>query len=119
MTTHSPYHSETAVAFLAEAHACLDEGELSQASEKGWNAAAYVVKAIAEERGWPHAWEGDLFVAIDRIVDDLDDPQVRRLFLSASALQQNFHEGWMPPGSVASGLNAVEEFVHKLADATN
>lgn len=116
MATRSAYHSETAAAFLLKARTYLDEGDLLQASEKGWEAAAYLLEAIAEQRGWPHAWQGDLFIVVDRITDELDDTRVRRLFFSASALQQNFHEGWMPAGSVATGLNAVEEFVRRLDD---
>ena len=116
MVTRSTHHSETAAAFLLKARAHLDEGDLLQASEKGWDAAAYLVEAISEQHGWPHAWGGDLFIAVDRITAELDDERVGRLFLSASALQQNFHEGWMPAGSVAAGLNAVEEFVRRLDD---
>ena len=116
MTTRSSHHSETAAALLLEARSCLDEGDLPQASEKGWEAAAYLLETIAEQRGWPHAWEGDLFIAVDRIVTELDDERVGLLFLSASALQQNFYEGWMPAGSVAAGLNSVEEFARRLDD---
>ena len=117
MTTRSVRHSETAAAFLLKAHAYLDEGDLSQASEKGWEAAAYLLEAIAEQRGWPHAWEGDLFIAVDRITAELADERVGRLFLSASALQQNFYEGWMTEDSVADGLTAVEDFTQQLAGA--
>ena len=114
MVTRSGYHSETAAAFLLKARAYLDEGDLLQASEKGWEAAAYLLEAIAEQRGWPHAWQGDLFIAVDRITAELDDERVGRLFFSAGALQQNFYEGWMPAGSVARSLNSVEEFVRRL-----
>ena len=41
---------------LAQARAELDAGELRQASEKGWGAAALIIKAIAEQRGdWEHS----------------------------------------------------------------
>ena len=116
MVTRSSHHTETVAALLLEARSCLDEGDLPQASEKGWEAAAYLLETIAEQRGWPHAWEGDLFIVVDRITDELDDTRVRRLFFSAGALQQNFYEGWMPAGSVARSLNSVEEFVRRLDD---
>ena len=38
---------------LDEAFEKLDQGDLRQASENGWGAAAQMVKAVAEERGWP------------------------------------------------------------------
>lgn len=116
MPTRSAYHTETAAAFLLKARAYLDEGDLLQASEKGWEAAAYLLEAIAEQRGWPHAWQGDLFIVVDRITDELDDTRVRRLFFSAGALQQNSYESWMPVGSVARSLNSVEQFVRCLND---
>ena len=40
--------------FLAQAFEELEKGDLSQASEKGWGAAAQMLKAIAQEGGWDH-----------------------------------------------------------------
>ena len=118
MTTRSAYHTETAATFLLKARSCLDEGDLLQASEKGWETAAYLVEAIAEQRGWPHAWEGDLFVAVNRIAAELEDGQLRRLFLSVSALHMNIYEGWFSEEMVADALGDVEEFTRRLDGAT-
>ena len=117
MATRSAYHTETAVTFLLKAREYLAEGDLLQASEKGWGAAAQLVKAAAEERGWRHTSHGDLYRAVDRLVDERGDVQLRRLFHSASALHQNFYEGWMSEESVADGLTAVGDFTQRLADA--
>ena len=117
MTTPSVRHTETVAAFLSEARAYLDEGNLSQASEKGWGAAVYLVEAAAEQRGWPHAWEGDLYEAVNRLAHELADKRIQRLFLAVSALHMNIYEDWMPAGFVASGLNDVEELMQRLADA--
>ena len=119
MTTRSVRHTETVATLLSEARAYLDEGNLSQASEKGWGAAVYLVEAAAEQRGWRHTSHGDLYRAVDRLVDERGDVQLRRLFHSASALHQNFYEGWMSEESVADGLTAVEDFAQRLADAIN
>ena len=40
--------------FLAQAREELARGDLPQASEKGWGAAAQIVKANADKRGWNH-----------------------------------------------------------------
>ena len=40
--------------FLAQAFEELKKGDLPQASEKGWGAAAQMVKANAQERSWNH-----------------------------------------------------------------
>ena len=117
MTTRSAYHTETAAALLIEARACLDEGGLSQASEKGWGAAARMVKAVAEERGWRHTSHGDLYRAVDRLAGELADEDLKRLFHSAGELHRNFYEGWMSEEAVADGISDVADFVRRLDDA--
>ena len=47
------YHQQSRH-LLTQALRELDQGDLVQASEKGWGAAAQMVKAIAEQRGWRH-----------------------------------------------------------------
>ena len=116
MTTRSDYHIETSAEFLGKAYDYLDDGDLLQASEKGWGAAARMVKAVAEERGWPHDSHADLFRAVDRIANELDDRQLRRLFRSAGTLHRNFYEGRLPAESVAEGLDAVQDFARRLSD---
>ena len=115
MTTRASYHVETANEFQAKAHAYLREGDLLQASEKGWGATARMVKAAAETRGWRHRSHGDLYRAVNRIAEETGDGRIRILFRSASALHQNFYEGYMPEGAVASGLKDVEEITGLLA----
>ena len=39
---------------LVQARSELARGDVRQASEKGWGAAALMLKAIAEQRGWEH-----------------------------------------------------------------
>ena len=40
--------------FLGKSREYLAEGDLHQASEKGWGAAAWMAKAVAETRGWEY-----------------------------------------------------------------
>ena len=114
MTQRTQYHDATGREFLAKARAYLAEDDLLQASEKGWGAAAQMVKAAAEARGWRHSSQRDLYRAIDRLAAEADDPQILRLFNSAGALHMNFYEGWMPRAMVESSLSQVEDFVAKL-----
>ena len=114
MTTRAEYHTDTASEFLSKAHTYLAEGDLLQASEKGWGATARMVKAVAETRGWRHSSHGDLYRAIDRVADELSDERLQNLFRSASALHQNFYEGWMTEAAVADGLKDVEEITSRL-----
>ncbi len=114
MATQVQYHSDTGRVFMTKAWAYLDEGDLLQASEKGWGEAAQAVKAVAEARGWRHKSHRDLFRAVDRLAEEVDDRQFGVLFHSASALHTNFYEGWMPRGLVADGLSKVDDLVKGL-----
>ena len=117
MATRVDYHTQTATEFLAKAHTYLAAGDLLQASEKGWGATARMVKAVAEDRGWRHTSHGDLYRAIDRLEEETSDDQLRILFSSASALHQNFYEGWMTADVVADNLQNVEEITKRLSNA--
>ncbi len=114
MVTRTQEHNETGREFLARARAYLAEDDLLQASEKGWGAAARMVKAAAEQRGWSHNGHRDLYSAINRLAAETDDLRLRTLFDSASALHANFYEGWMPGEMVAASLDQVAELVEKL-----
>ena len=114
MTTRADYHTDTASEFLTKAHAYLAEGDLLQASEKGWGAAAQMVKAVAETQGWRHRTHADLYRTVNRLAAGQTDDELPRVFRSANALHQNFYEGDMPPEMVAGGLRDAERFVELL-----
>lgn len=112
-TQPTPYRA-TAQELLAKARTALDEGDLIQASEKSWGAAAQAVKAIAQSRGWPHQSHRDLFQAVANIGRESGDERIGALFREASSLHTNFYENWLPADSVAGGLTSVHEFVERL-----
>ncbi len=116
MTTRANDDTDTASEFLSKAHSYLAEGDLLRASEKGWGATARMVKAVAETRGWRHSSHGDLYRAIDNLADELSDQRLQNLFRSASALHQNFYEGYMPEATVADALKDVEEITSRLSE---
>lgn len=115
MTTRTEYHGATARDFMSRACDYLAEDDLLQASEKGWGAGAQAVKAAAEARGWPHKNHGHLFTAIDRLVDETGDQELRALFHFANSLHINFYEGWMTRRAVEAGLSQIGRLVEKLA----
>ena len=69
MTTETHYRS-AATQLLAQARQELARGDVRQASEKGWGAAAQAVKAVAEGRGWEHKTHAALFISVDRLDKD-------------------------------------------------
>ena len=114
MTTHADHPTDTVNELLAAARTCLAEGDLMQASAKAWGAAEQMVQAVAESRGWDHADRGDLYRAVGRLAEESPNQELRRLFLSANALDQNSYEGWLTEASVAGGIDDVDQFAATL-----
>ena len=99
---------ELSARYLAEAKELLSKGELQQASEKLWGAAAEAVKAVAESRGWPHYKHGHLMEAASRLFLELKDLELPRLMAVAERPHDNFHEGFMSRGEVELCAGDVE-----------
>ena len=100
--------------FLAQASLELADGDLEQASEKGWGAAAQIMKAIAEQRGWRHGQHRQLFEVARRLAEEQDDPRIVRLFRRASDLHVNFYEGRLSTEEIRTGLLRVSTLVEKV-----
>jgi hypothetical protein len=107
-------YAETSKALLEKARAELQAGDLIQASEKGWGAAAHIVKAVAQRRGWQHGSHRLLFEAVNRLAQETNDPELRRLFRTAGFLHTNFYENWQPREFVEDSLADVDEIVAKI-----
>ena len=113
MVQRTTTYSEQGRAFLAHARGELAKGDLQQASEKGWGAAALMVKAIAQERGWHHRSHRSLQRAIGSLDLETDDPDWIALFSAAESLHQNFYENWSTVRVINRRLRLVEQFVEK------
>ncbi|MDE0169168.1 MAG: PaREP1 family protein [bacterium] len=107
-------YQEAARQLLAQGFAELAEGDSRQASEKGWGAAAQIIKAVASNRGWKHDSHAALYRVIDRLVKETGDDDVRNRFASANALHQNFYENWGSADYVAGGLADVQQLLNRL-----
>ena len=111
-------HTAVSREFIVKAGDHLEEGDLLQASEKAWGAAAHQVKAIAQNRGWTHRGHADLFRATGNIADETGRSEIRRLFHVANSLHTNFYEGWLGVADVSEGIEAVKELLALLAPHT-
>jgi len=100
--------------YLAEAEEFLKRGDYVQASEKGWSAAAEIVKALAAREGRELRSRGELHKEIARLTIATGDDEVRRLWLSTAALHQNFYENWLPPEIVEKNIEDVKKLIEKL-----
>ena len=111
-------HQEVSRRFLLHAEEQLALGDLLQASEKGWGAAAHAIKAVAERRGWRHRTHRDLYDVIDMIVAITRRPEIDGLFNAANTLHQNFYEGWMSERYIANNLRRVGRLVDILDEVS-
>ncbi len=92
----------------------LEAGDLEQASEKGWGAAALIVKAVAETRQIPHVSHGGLWDVVGDLVVETGDDELSDLFGFANALHKNFYENRMRSRTVERGIQRMELFVEKV-----
>jgi HEPN domain-containing protein len=100
--------------YLKEADVLIEKGDYVQASEKFWGAASAAVKSVAAKRGTNIRTHERLYRFVDRLTEELEDPELTRLFGLASALHQNFYEDWLPPRMVINYSEAVKQLVEKL-----
>jgi hypothetical protein len=107
-------YQERSWAFLAKAREELAVGDLEQASEKGWGAAAMMVKAVAGQREMIHEKHFHLFDFVHGLARQTGDPQLRWLFHVANGLHGNFYEDRFDAQTVSDGIDDVEQFIGKV-----
>ena len=110
MQNISTYREQSRI-FLEQAYVELEAGDLRQASEKGWGAAALMLKAVSAERQWQHGTHRLLFTNARRLASEARNQAVQRGFHAASTLHANFYEGWMEAAWVSTYLGRVRMFV--------
>ncbi len=119
MNGRTSRYVERANIYLTQASDELARGDTLQASEKGWGAAAQMVKAVATERGWRHGRHNYLFDAVDRIALETSDPDFNVLFSLASDLHSNYYDGFLSHGQVTANLDRVTLFTEKMRALLN
>lgn len=113
MTTMANYQL-TGRAMMAQSWIELAQGDLQQASEKGWGAVTQMMKAIAEARGWEHSRHRHLHRIASRLRAETGDGDIRRLFAIANTLHENFYENQMAAADIEQDLADVERLLQKL-----
>ena len=99
---------------MEDAEKYLGQENWTQASEKFWGAAAAMVKAVAEARGWDHGSHRLLFRTVSRLVQEGAPPELGGRFGHAHNLHVNFYEGWLPPDQVQWSAQEVRRLVSEL-----
>ncbi|KPV62284.1 MAG: Archaeal PaREP1/PaREP8 family protein [Candidatus Bathyarchaeota archaeon BA1] len=108
------HHLELNRKYLSEGESLLAKGDPVQASEKLWGAAAEMVKAVAADRGMELRTHADLWMFITKLRDELNDPEITRLFSIAGMLHQNFYEASMTLEAVRDSAESIKQFINKL-----
>ena len=107
MVTQSRAYQEASRRLLEQGFAELEKGDTQQASEKGWGAAAQMLKSIAEQREWEHKGHRLIRRVATRLSNETGNEEIRILYRVASDLHTNFYEDVDAPEDVASGLANV------------
>ena len=115
MTTSVDYHLERSWHFFELVDDEVERGELEEAGNKLWGAAAHAIKAVAMKRSWPHGSHRDLEEVVMRLVDDEGAPAVLyTYYTSASWFHARFYGGPPSEGVIANGKRDIAEFIRIL-----
>ena len=113
MTTTTDYRLGSR-AMMAQSRNELGQGDLQQASEKGWGAAAQMMKAVAQARGWEHSRHRHLHQIASHLRAETGDRDIYRLFAIANTLHENFYENQMATQDIDEALQDIERLLDKL-----
>ena len=114
-------YAALAKSFRSSAWKHLDDGDLPQASNKGWGLVAKTVKAISSHHGgiihtYQALWK--VVTALARLVGDSGDVQtqdwINNSFAVARSLHFNYYEDRSPEDEVRAGLILCEELSQRL-----
>ncbi len=100
--------------YLSKAFQELEAGDLTQASEKGWGAAAQMVKAVADERGLDHRSHRAILIAAQQLSRETGGHDMDMQLSIARDLHTNFYEDILDREEVQWRLQRVEQFVNRV-----
>ena len=85
-------HVQLAREFLGRSKNYLADGDLHQASEKGWGAAAHIIKAVAAANGWEYEHHDHFSRVVMNARQRYRQPGLREMSRSAEALHVNYYK---------------------------
>ena len=113
MSTSERYRS-AANTLYDQAEIELAAGDLRQASEKFWGAAAQAMKSVAERHGWEHKSHADAYGVVNNLTRLTGDRRIRSWFNSADVLHSNFYEDWMDEEDVRELSGDIRQLIDRL-----
>ena len=115
-TPEGERYADLSAGYLRHERQYLAEGDLPQASEKGWGAAAVALKACAQSRGLRHGRHRHFREALQVLVGETGEEDLIDSFAAAEALHANYYENWLNQREVERHLGQVETLVGRLSD---
>ena len=85
-------HVQLAREFLDRSKNYLAAGDLHQASEKGWGAAAHIIKAVAAANGWEYEHHDQFSGVVMNARQKYRRPSLREMSRAAEALHVNYYK---------------------------
>ena len=106
--------------FLAKSRDYLAEGDLHQAAEKGWGAAAWMAKAVAEAQGWQYKRHEEFFTVMYQAQALAGDVRMNNLRSVANELHGFFYTRrmFLRADAIDRGLDQMELLLDILQPLT-
>ena len=103
--------------FLVKGREYLAAGDLPQASEKGWGAAAHMAKAVALAQGWQYSQHSHFHRVMNQAREMIGDEYLSFLHGRAEILHVNICEMKqdLDAGRISRDLECMGELVDLLA----
>ena len=117
MTTNGvTEHVQLAKEFLERSKSCLAEGDLHQASEKGWGAAANIIKAVAAANDWEYEHHDQFSSVVMNARQRYRQPSLREMSRAAEALHVNYYKRkeLLNSDLIGEDIGDVEQMVNVL-----
>ena len=109
-------HVALARRFLQRSKEYLDEGDLHQASEKGWGAASHIMKAVAARENWQYEVHDDFGSVVRNARQRYRQPSLSAMSYAAQELHRNYYKRdlLLDGGEIGEQLVEVERMVDVL-----
>ena len=107
--------------FMLKSRQYLADGDLHQASEKGWGAAAWMAKAVAEAQGWKYTRHDEFADVINRARILSGDARLRNLRRAANELHGYFYtrKRFLDTADIGEGLDEISSMLDILEPLTS
>ena len=107
--------------FMLKSRQYLADGDLHQASEKGWGAAAWMAKAVAEAQGWKYTRHDEFADVINRARILSGDARLRNFRRAANELHGYFYtrQRFLDAADIGEGLDEIAAMLDILEPLTS